>query len=217
MSLINDALRRATTKKATPNDIPLMEPIQKPQSQTGGPGLTVILICFVVAGGVCLGGWSYWNKKYKIPALERKKAATAATAAGKTNGAPAAAAGTNVAAIGNSKTNNNPIARAANTLKKVDAQNREGEKNADAMQTPAAKTTPPAVTQAQPAPVTAAPVGQPLPKLQAIFYRLKDSTAMIDGKTVRAGEEVNGAKIIEIKRSAVVIQNAAGVHELTIK
>jgi hypothetical protein len=43
-------------------------------------------------------------------------------------------------------------------------------------------------------------------KLQGIFYRLKNSSAMINGKTVNVGESVSGAKVISIDRYQVVIE-----------
>lgn len=175
MSLINDALKRATqTTKRDPNEAPDMQPTQSRSSnRSGGLGMTVILICFVVAGAATLGVWAYWNKKYKQPGAD-EQARAAAKAGSTTNAAKASATGvlpanaaqakTNLAAnpgpgatagAAGSKTNNNPIARAANTLNKVQALNHEGEKTADAMRTapPVAPVSPAAATTPAPKPV----------------------------------------------------------------
>src|ERR1041385_3949160 len=109
MSLINDALRRATTQntKRDPNEVPTMQPTFKP-IRAGGPGFSIFIVCFLIAAALTLGLWVYWR---------RGLAATTAKPA------PVPAAAPN--------TNNNPIARAARTLGKVDALNKEGEATAD--------------------------------------------------------------------------------------
>src|SRR2546423_15625344 len=111
MSLINDALRRAThNPKRDPKELPPMEPTYRPV-RTGGPGFTIFVICFVLAAILTLGAWIYWRRGATPPA------------------APNTAAPPN--------TNNNPIARASRTLNAVEAANREGENTADNLQSPA--------------------------------------------------------------------------------
>lgn len=202
MSLINDALRRASQNtKREPNEIPNMQPNLRQAPKSGGPGMLIILICFVLAGAATLGVWAYWNKKYK-----NAKPAEATTGA-----KPAAT------------TNNNPIAKAAGTLTKVQTANKEGEAAAAAMQTPAPAPAPtPAATQPapkavpQPQPAAARP-NDGSPRVQAIFYSANNPSAMINGRTVRNGDTLDGMVILQIKPKSVQVQTAQGVKELTIK
>lgn len=107
-------------------------------------------------------------------------------------------------------TNNNPIARSAKILGTVQALNQEGEKTADAIQ-----------TSAKPSeePLSATPVAAAVPsphKLQAIFYG-KNPTALINNKSVKVGDEIDGAKIVAITQKSVRIQNGADTRELSLK
>jgi hypothetical protein len=199
MSLINDALRRASQNtKREPNEIPNMQPTLRQQNKSGGPGMMIILICFVLAGGATLGIWAYWNKKYKNPKAAQPAASTNAPASAKLT------------------TNNNPIARAADTLTKVQTANKEGEAEAAAIQAPVAKPAP-APTPAAVKPASAPAGTAANPRVQAIFYSQKDPTAMINGKTVRSGETVDGMVILQIKPKSVQVQTAGGIKELTVK
>lgn len=204
MSLINDALRRASQNtKREPNEIPNMQPNLRQAPKSGGPGMLIILICFVLAGAATLGVWAYWNKKYK-------------------NGKPAEATATTGAKPA-ATTNNNPIAKAAGTLTKVQAANNEGEAAAAAMQTPApAPAAPAPVTQPAPAPAqqpqpAAARPSDGSPRVQAIFYSANNPSAMINGRTVRNGDTLDGMVILQIKPKSVQVQTSQGVRELTIK
>ncbi len=214
MSLINDALKRASqATKRDPKAAPTMEPFQRTStSRAGGPGMTIILICFVIAGAATLAAWAYWNKKYKTS----KPTTPPAHRTAATNGAATAAV---------PGTNKNPITKAANTLTKVQAQNREGELAADGMQTPqkpevagsaANKPTVPAAANPASASVAAEPTLN-LPKLQAIFYRANDPSAVVGGKTVRVGDLVEGVRILEIKHQSVRVQASNEIRELTIR
>ena len=64
---------------------------------------------------------------------------------------------------------------------------------------------PAASAQAEPAQpvVAAAPAKFPELQLQAIHYRLKNPSVMLNGKTLRVGENIQGAKIIAIHRYGV--------------
>lgn len=193
MSLINDALKRSQ-KGDRKVDLTNMRPADA--NRGGGPGLTILVACLVIAGAVTLGIWSYWNKKYKdgYRATQEKTNAPAATA-------PAT---------------NNPLARAAQTLGAVKDRNDEGAKTADTMQQPIA-----VVRQPQPGDIKAqtAPAAPSTdePKVQAIFFRLNDPTALIDGKTVGPGGPIKGGKVLEISRESVKVEFNGQIRNLTIK
>jgi hypothetical protein len=103
-------------------------------------------------------------------------------------------------------TNNNPIARAARTLGGVDALNKEGENTADSIQRASA----PAVASA----TTHAATGGP--KLQGIFYSANPSV-IINGKSLKVGDESDGLKVLAITKQSVRVQMGAEARELTMK
>jgi hypothetical protein len=181
MSLINDALRRATTQNTTRDtkEHPPMEPTFRPV-RTGGPGFSIFAVCFVIAAALTLGLWVYW-----------KRGMTSAAA----KPAPAPAA----------NTNNNPIARAARTLGAVDALNKEGENTADSIQHGSTTASAPAVASS--------PAG---PKLQGIFYSANPS-AIINGKSMKVGDESDGLKVLAITKQSVRVQLGSEARELTMK
>jgi hypothetical protein len=107
-------------------------------------------------------------------------------------------------------TNNNPIARAGRTLGTVDALNKEGENAADAMQhgSAAGATT-----------VAASGSGAALSgglKLQGIFYSANPS-AIINGKSMKVGDEAGGLKVLAITKESVRVQLGSEARELTMK
>jgi sRNA-binding protein len=214
MSLINDALRRAGQNQVrNPHDMIKLNPTQKEPpprpASGGGSGMKVVLTLIIIAGAA-YGGWFYWTK-YKNPPSDAK-----AGVAGKSKSDATASADKPKLT-----TNNNPIARATATLMKVKQLNTEGENTADQIQSTATKAPASAPTQT---PVAQAPAGSKpwstipgMPRLQAIFYKPTDPTALIDGKIVKAGEEIGGAKVVEVKKSSVRMQLGSDVHEVTIK
>jgi hypothetical protein len=188
MSLINDALKRATNRRRTviqPGNgtAPIAPFLDGRLSRQAGVLPIIIVLLVIVAAGY--GGWVWWQKKNAPPAT---------TTASKTK-PPAPAT-------------NNPIARAKATLEKVQDQNQEGERTAEAMKAtnpPAAATTPTttAVVNAQPS--TPGDL-----RLQAVFFRLKKPSAVINGKTVFEGDEVEGARVLKIERKLVQVQQQDG-------
>ena len=218
MSLINDALKKSGSNKITlkgskPPPAEPAGPGDPPKPGGGGKGFTVFLICLVLAGGAALGAWNYWNKKYKGGFSGDPKATNATTAKTAPN------------------TNNNPIARAAAVFNKVLDRNKEGEVEASSMQK--AQTAEPAggdatataagtgtAAKKSPVLVKAKPktVWIPgLPRVQAIFYREVDPTALIDGRTVRPGDRVGEVTIIAVKKDTVTMRWKEEMHEVAIR
>jgi hypothetical protein len=189
MSLINDALRRATTNENPQRDkkeLPPMEPTFRP-ARAGGAGFSIFIVCFLVAAALTLGLWIYWRRGL-------------ATASAKPAPTPAM------------NTNNNPIARAEKTFRKVEALNKEGENEIDAMQKSA--NAPTTVASAPSAPVAASPGG---PKLQGIFYSANNPSAIINGHSMKVGDENGGVKVLAISEKSVRIQSGGATRELTMK
>lgn len=196
MSLINDALRRATNQesKRDPNELPPMQPTFRPV-RAGGPGFSIFLVCFVLAAALTFGAWIYYKRGI----------AAKAGAAASPKPAPTLT------------TNNNPLARASQTLGGVDNLNKEGVSAADSMQVsaPAAVNPTPAVgTASAPVAVAATASG---PKLQGIFYNANNPSAIINGKSMKVGDEANGIKVVSITQKSVLVQAGGQQRELTMK
>jgi hypothetical protein len=72
--------------------------------------------------------------------------------------------------------------------------------------TPATKAPAPGSEAGVPqAAVEAAPVEL---KLQAIFFRLKDPSAILNGRTLEVGQSFQGVRLVEIQRGHVVVERA---------
>jgi hypothetical protein len=116
-------------------------------------------------------------------------------------------------------TNNNPLARASRTLGAVEDLNKEGESAAENMRAGSGG----AVVNPTPAIGTPAPtVGAGSasatgPKLQGIFYSAKNASAIINGKTVKVGDEVDGMKVVAITQQAVRVESGGQARELRMK
>ena len=53
-------------------------------------------------------------------------------------------------------------------------------------------------------------------KLQGIFYRLSNPSALISGKNVRVGDLVQGVKVIAIERASVTLEFKGERREMTL-
>jgi hypothetical protein len=58
---------------------------------------------------------------------------------------------------------------------------------------------------------------EPAFKLQGIYYRMKNPTALINGQTLLTGEEIDGAKVLSIERYAVNLLINGQTNLLTIR
>ena len=193
MSLINDALRRATNQetKRDPNELPAMQPTFRPV-RTGGPGFSIFVVCFLLAAALTLGAWFYY-----------KRGLAAAKPAASPKPAPAA--------------NANPLERASQSLGAVENLNKEGASAAESMHagTPTAVNPTPAIgTPTAPVAITTGAGG---PKLQGIFYSPNNPSVIINGKSLKVGDEVDGVKVVAITEKSVRIESGGQARELTMK
>jgi hypothetical protein len=241
MSLINDALKRATRatrmKPRKPAEISDGSAILPTfDKRSNGAGVLPILIVVLVVIGLGYGGWVWWQKKSAPPAVATTvKPKPKSTADGKS--------------MVDAKTRgatNNPIARSRATLEKVQDQNHQGERVADTMKAnptptkvasagsqgapaaPQVATSTPQVTSATqeattPQAAPTAPESQQVAhatpanlRLQAVFFRLKKPSAIINGKTVYEGDDVEGAHVVKIERRSVNVQQDGSVRTLSL-
>lgn len=220
MSLINDALKRASTKKVIKVGGAPLQPAQEKQNKHAGVLPVVILLLVLIGAGY--GGWLWWQKK-------NAPAATEAGTKGKTNVTSKA---TNP--IVATKPAGNVLDRVKGTLNKVQERNDQGNAAADTMKSPAAEIKPapptsiatertlsgkpvaaaPALPPAQPAPAPQAVETPDELRLQAIFFRLKNPSAIISGKTVRQDDQINGYKVVAIERQSVKLVDNSGASKV---
>ncbi|MSU62447.1 MAG: hypothetical protein EXS31_08630 [Pedosphaera sp.] len=77
-------------------------------------------------------------------------------------------------------------------------------------------------TTSQPVSVPVVPASAPPPpapemKLQGIFFRLKKPSALINGRTVTIGDDVDGARVISIDRQSVKLMISGKTSVLTLR
>lgn len=197
MSLINDALKRATQQKKGP--IPEGGPVLQPVTEKSNTGKKVIFLLLVVLvlGGGGYAGWTWWK--------------------GRSESAAAAPPSTNKTTVAKTDTAKNPIERAAATLETAAA--RGADPAPETKTTAATPATPPAAdtTAKAAAPVTPVPAPYTELRVQGIFFRLKDPTAIINGKTVRPGDEIDGSKVVKIERTSVKVERDGQPKDLFLK
>lgn len=191
MSLINDALKRGSKKPAPRPDLPPGVPVMsaaEPERRRAPWAL------FAAIFSVAL-----------IFVFFRSKSNPASSAA-PTNSVQASAPVNQPAAAAA----RNPVQSAAAVLNKVAERNDEGAAAppvaaSTAVARPVAAT-PAAVETVTPAPPALKPAEI---KLQAIYFRLNNPTALLNGKTLRPGqnvEGVEGAKLVAINRTSVEVE-----------
>ena len=192
MSLINDALRRATKEndKREANELPAMQPTFK-TVRTGGPGFSIFVVCFLLAAGLTLGAWFYYKRGMGAPAAKPAAKPTLTT-------------------------NNNPLARASQTLGAVENLNKDGESAADNMRAGVGAAVSATATKLE-SPHVDFPEGRTGPKLQGIFYSANNASAIINGKMVKVGDEVDGVKVVAITQQAVRVESGGQARELRMK
>ena len=215
MSLINDALRRANQGKKDPSSAASgggpMQPVP-PHAHSGkpsyGPMLMVLIAVMLLAAG-----WFFWKGS------QPHSKATETVGTGSRPTSPETTA--NRSAI-DTKIAPSIIAPPVSPL--------------PASKTPAvpasAKVEPPPTeilsnvavspVASEPTPSTNAvavptPPAPPALKLQGIFYRLRNPTAMINGKTVGVGDFVSGARVLKIGRQEVVLERDGQTKTLTME
>jgi hypothetical protein len=194
MSLINDALKKASGKPAASADLPSAAPIMQAAVQKGNPRTWMLAagaIALVVVAVILLRKPAE-QVQAKAPPPRETQAERAA----------------------------NPVDRAAAVVNQVAERNNE----VQLASAQAAKTESPVyvptVAVAVPAatiPVVPAKPEEPEVKLQAIYYRMNFPTAVLNGKTLSPGQEVGGAKLVAIHRNSVEVEIGGIIRTLEMK
>ena len=101
------------------------------------------------------------------------------------------------------------------------------ERNAVPVTVPPTNTPAPVVVASAPVAATPAPASEPVKtqptpppgpnfRLQAIYFRMKGPTVVINGKTLSIGDEVDGGKLVRIERTAAEIEYRGVREKLTM-
>lgn len=215
MSLINDALKRASTNPKPAASIaaasePAMVAVTA-ASLAAKPrqGTSISMIVGMIALTV-IAGWFFL--KWREASSDRQTVQVASTA--KPAPAPAGNVQTPAPAPPVAKTPA-PAATAASkpSPPPVAAVARPEPAPQTAAPTkvsvPVIAATPPvAIPQPPAAPAAAPATPQPMPelKLQAIVFRMKNPSALINGRHVEVGDDVSGARVAEIQRTTVFVE-----------
>lgn len=187
MSLINDALKRASGSKPPAND-GSMQPV--PESNNNTSPWPVILC--IVGIGALLGAGGFWLKSKGTPPPEvvsPQQSSAQLTAASPRKADESAPAQT----IAAPKKEQMTLPAASPP---IPVQSSLGVTNRAAVEDK--------VERAQPE-TTAAPA-EPAFRLQAIYYRFRNPSAVVNGKTVQVGDTVDGATILAIERTSVELE-----------
>ena len=197
MSLINDALKRASQNKppAAPSSEPErpLQPVEYTR-RSGVPFLLVPVVLLVLG----LAGWFFfkgWQAQRAVNSLSPKLAVAARKLPPATPTNAVAQAPVQSASL---KTNTETNLSALPTEVKSPA--------------PTALTTNVPVAAAEPAKPSF-----PAVRLQGIFYRLNRPSAMINSKTVSVGEKVANTKVLAINRDSVTLEWNGETKVLTLE
>lgn len=242
MSLINDALKRANeAQKNRPTAGPLGAPLQPADAPArrggGGSNWSPVLAPVVVVVLLALGFWFIRSGLQNKPAQQPIVAVTApvpppapvATPAPITP-APAPAPVAKAPEKSASYVSKSGIKVSTEVVTRELPPEPAFEPTPVKIEVPApvepkmeAKTEPVVVVTPTPQPpvTKAEPVTPPTPvfpelKLQGIFYRLNNPTALISGKNVKVGDLVQGVKVIAIGRANVTLEFKGERREMTL-
>ncbi|HTG45366.1 MAG TPA: hypothetical protein VK633_12620 [Verrucomicrobiae bacterium] len=236
MSLINDALKRASNAKPpAASNAPLGAPLQPVEEAAPKFSPLPMILCITGVGALAIAGGFWLKSKGTLPTQEPlTQVADLSLSANQKSAPPSAAAempGPSPDMAGATvSVPSNPVQRAAATLQKVQERNEPGNAEAEKMiATPASPPAqgfpvvsrnpaelPPAAQEKQAPPVRLGTAGEPALKLQAIYYRLKGPTVVINGRTLKLGDSVGGSKVIAIERNAVELERNGTKQKLTL-
>ena len=201
MSLINDALKRASQAKPSPPAHQQSEPQLQPVEHKRSPVVPLLFLLPVLLLVLALAGWLFikaWRTEstpkfspIKLPVSARE--APAAQPIG-SFGAPQ---------------QNNGFKPEPPSPQPAGSATRMAEASVPA---PASAPTNPPIATADPPPPSF-----PSVRLQGVFFRLTHPQAMINSKTVSVGDKIANTKVIAITRDSVTLQWNGETKVLTLE
>jgi hypothetical protein len=207
MSLINDALKRASSQKPSappPSGGPPLQPFESSSERNPLP----IILCIVGVGALLMSA-AFWLKSRGTPSGTQQVAQQKAVERPFVVPTPL---------IDSKPILQNPVEHAAATLQKTVERNGEPVAAPATNNTTVAATSTPVAATPAPQPVKTEPTPPPTPtfRLQAIYFRMKGPTVVINGRTLSIGEEVDGARLVRIERTSAEIEYRGAREKLTM-
>jgi hypothetical protein len=214
MSLINDALKRASQSTTAPAPAPpttvkpeaTLRPIEHKKA-TPWP-LVIVSVLLVISIGI--GGWLFFRNPTGMNASGSSEDRTHAQAR-----QPAAAPDpVPLAAVQSAPASPQHTSEQPRTTSTT----RPATSGTEAPSALAAASSPSPTLQTAVSAVSAPPVAAPMPmyKLQGIFYRPDHPMAMINGRNVVQGDKVSDAKVVSIGRESVTLSVDGQTKVLTL-
>jgi cytoskeletal protein RodZ len=227
MSLINDALKRASQSQKEraaeppPPSAPPLQPVVD-SGPAGASPLLVPVLVLVVLGLAGLAFWKWWQNSQPATTTTAAISAASPSVAASAKPAPAESGSVSGAHRLNSPSeiqiNTNPVVHPGAPPERAAVVAAPAPTPTPVATTAAAPTlapVPPATTPASNAVANPTPVAVETPpakpqfpelKLQGIFYRLRNPSVMINNQTLYKGDDIAGAKVIEIERQDVTVE-----------
>jgi hypothetical protein len=222
MSLINDALKRAgqTLKRnpAEPSPTIGLKAAEDGGASMGGPVKLLLVVLVVAVLGA--GGWFIWKAvrpaKPKPPTAAREGKKTGVVELAKSLSG-AKATGVQAKVTGTVQPNLKPVVLSNPPAPAVTspepAKPVEPTVGPAAQPSPSAKAEPTVAAPEKPA----APAPWPTLDLEGIFFRLKNPSARINGTNLYVGNEIEGARVVDIQRQQVKVEFGGETSVLTLK
>ncbi|MFM1768123.1 MAG: hypothetical protein RJA22_652 [Verrucomicrobiota bacterium] len=235
MSLINDALKRAKQTQPnaprTPAAAGPMEPA--PEAPRGLPWFffPAVLAVLGVAGWLLIKGWDAHRQsiaQYGKPVTIQAREITPPPSLPTAPAVPAAVETAAATSLPDRDDTGSPVATPVEEAAFVPPVNQQVSAPYTAVNrtfaldqdTPDPQPAATPVAEAAPAPATA-PVNPaaPLPtfRLQGIFFRTTNPSAMVNGKSVLVGDFVSGARVKAIEREQVTLEYEGQTKTLTLR
>ncbi len=207
MSLINKALKEATearAKNSAPVALPPLMPVDCPPHAGHGSSLALAALIAVVMTLSAFMTWKWFHADKADLVVRARSAPAAATpvTTPATTAQPVAAAPSEPTLATASKEAEAPSAPANATVASTNSVSQEQK----AAETPAPTPAPAPVEPPKPPPVVFI--------LQGILFQPGHSTAVINGKTVSAGEHVGDSRVASIDKETVVLVSPSGETNL---
>jgi hypothetical protein len=225
MSMINDALRRASSAAKTPGEaaaplplpaapplpidgVPLAPPLPPMATAIPAPpvmrvapirkksSLPIVLGALFFFGLAATAGVYFWKKAGPLPVM-----AVESNAAGQGS----------IKADGQFSPDAIPVQEGSAAIAGVPRASNAAPRRADPVPKPVT------TTAVAAAPIIAVPVKFPPLRLQSIFYRPTNPSVIINGKTLFLGDEINGVRVADIQPSSVTLMLSGQTNVLTLR
>ena len=222
MSLINDALRRASQQKRArapePSSLPPLQPVEYRRRPNLWPLAIIVPSVCILLGLAGFFFWAFAEHRRSVP----PPATTSAAADSRDERTES------TASVGTDPV----VERRAEFLTHQPAEAVSPAPQPLVTEAPTATKGPPAVprvvvsvtnassaaeTNTNPEATAAeAPAAAPPPKLQGIYYSRSRPSAVLNGKAVRVGEIIEGVRVISIERESVTLEQGGKTNVLRL-